>query len=78
MCYLNNYGDTQSIVAEFKKFKVVRYSKEIGRMSPSQKLTKLKSIKLRIASNRSDIIKNPLINPPKNSDFNFGLTGVDL
>ena len=44
MCYLNNYEDTQSIVAEFKKFKGVRYSKEIGRMSPTLKLTKLIAI----------------------------------
>ena len=58
MCYLNNYEDTQSIVAEFKKLEGVRYSKEIGRIAVSQKLTKFKSKELRIASNRSHIDKN--------------------
>ena len=55
VCYLNNYEDTQSIVAEFKKLEGARYQKEIGRMAPSQKLTKFKSKELRFASNRGHI-----------------------
>ena len=51
VCYLNNYEDTKSIMAEFKKIKGVRYPKEIGSMAPSQKLTKFKPKELRIASN---------------------------
>ena len=58
VCYLNNYEDTQSIVAEFKKLEGVRYTKEIGRIAPSQKLTKFKSKVLRIASNRGHIDKD--------------------
>ena len=61
VCYLNNYEDTQSIVAEFKIIEGARYSEEIGRMAPSQKLTKFKSKKLRFASNRGHIAKYPHI-----------------
>ena len=61
VCYLNDYEDKQSIVAEFKKSNNVRYIKEIGSMTPSQKLTKFKSKKVRIASNCGHIDKNTLI-----------------
>ena len=57
VCYLNNYEDTQSIVAEFKIIEGARYSEEISRMAPSQKLTKFKSKELRFASNRGHIVK---------------------
>ena len=57
VCYLNNYEDTQSIVAEFKILEGVRYTKEIGKKGLSQKLTKFKSKLLRIASNRGHIVK---------------------
>ena len=40
VCYFNNYEVTQSLVAELKKLEGARYQKEIGRVAPSQKLTK--------------------------------------
>ena len=59
MCYFNIYEDTQFIVAEFKNIESVHYPKEIGSMSPSQNMTKLKSKELRIASNRGHIDNIP-------------------
>ena len=47
LCYLNNYEDRQSIVAEFKKIEGVPYLKEIGSMAPSWNLTKFKPKELR-------------------------------
>ena len=43
VCYLNDYEDTQSIVAEFKKIVGARYPKEISRMALSKKMIKSKA-----------------------------------
>ena len=56
LCYLNNYEVTQSIVAELKILEGARYPKEIGKLAPSQKLTKFKHENLRFASFRGHIV----------------------
>ena len=54
--YLNNYDDTQSIVAEFKKLEGARYRKKIASDAPDQKLTEPELKSLRIASIRGHIV----------------------